>query len=95
MKQAAAGVHTVQSLARTSRRLDRLNGKVEGILAAMRDGAVLHGVHRPSSILWTLSTGEVISAEVARLVTESGNIVGVGDCLFGPELSQTFRYIEN
>jgi len=44
-----------------------------------------------------LSTGQVITTEVARLITESSNITGVGDCLFGPadELSQTFRYIEN
>jgi hypothetical protein len=76
-----------------ARRLDHLNMKVEGVIAAMRDGAVLYRLHQPNSTWWMLSTGRRVNAEVTRLVTERGEIVGVGDCLFGPELSQTWRFI--
>jgi len=76
-----------------AKHLDRVNSKVEYVVAVMRDGAVLHRVHQPNSILWVLS-GRPISNDVARIVTECSDIAGVADCLFGPELSQTFRYAE-
>ena len=60
----------------------------------MRAGAALHATHRAGkSTYWSLSTGVEVHEDVARLVIGRGNIAGVGDCLFGPELSQTWRFI--
>jgi hypothetical protein len=87
-------IPTPQSRARHARRLDRLNRKVESVLAAMRDGAVLRRVHLPRSIVWMLSTGEAVTADAARLVIERSEIADVGDCLFGFEFSQTWRFID-
>jgi len=53
-------VPTIQSCARRARRHDRLNGKVEGVLAAMRDGAAPYRLHQPNSILWVLSIGAAV-----------------------------------
>ena len=87
-------IQTVQSRARRTHRLNQLNGKVEGVLAAMRNGAVLRRVHHPSSVVWVLSpAGEMITTEVAHLITQRTDIAGVGDCLFDVELSQTWRFI--
>jgi hypothetical protein len=87
-------VQTVQWLTRRARRLNQLNDKVDRVITAMRGGAVLRRHHQPSSTLWCLSTGQPVTTEIARLVIEHSEIVAVGDCLFGPELSQTFRYID-
>jgi len=87
-------IRTVQSLARSARHLDRLNGGVEHVVALMRAGASLHCTHRPKSADWALSTGFAVSEHVAHLVIKRADIVGVGDCLFGPELSQTWRFID-
>jgi len=57
----------------------------------MRAGATLHRFHG-RSISWALSTGKTVSTEIALLVTASGDVVGVGDALFGAELSQTWRF---
>jgi len=51
--------------------------------------------HKLAARLRKGSTDRVINSEVAHLVVEHSNVAGVGDCLFGSELSQTFRYIEN
>src|SRR5262249_40081242 len=59
-------VPTIQSYARRARRLDRLNGKCEGVLAAMGDGAARYRLHQPNSILWVLSTGVVVTADVGH-----------------------------
>ena len=88
-------VQTVQSAARRARRLDRLNNGVEFVLDQMRAGASLRCTHRSSSTLWTLSTGFDVSEHVAHLITKRADIAGAGDGLFGAELSQTFRHIEN
>jgi hypothetical protein len=85
-------IPTTQSYARHTRRLNQLNRKVEGVLAAMRDGAVLHRLHQPNSVEWKLSTGQTVTTEVARLITESADIVGVGGCLFiKPGVSSTAK----
>ena len=88
-------IPTVQSVVRTSRRLDRLNRKVEHVVELMRAGAALHATHGSKSMQWWLSTGIAVHGDVARLVTQHAEIVGVGDSLFGPNLSQTFRYVGN
>jgi hypothetical protein len=90
-----SSIPTVQSLVRTSRRLNHLNRKVEHVVELMRAGASLRCTHRSSSTQWTLSSGFEVNASVANLVINRTDIVGVGDSLFGAELSQTFRHIEN
>lgn len=96
MKRAAtwrsASIHTPRELARKGHRLDRVNGAVKRVIAAMRGGATLHRTHRPNSTRWALSNGMQVSDEVARAVIVRGDVTGVGDGLFGSELSQTYRY---
>src|SRR5262245_47977997 len=94
-------VHTLQSVRRTNRRLDRANERkrqhqeeVGRVLNAMRGGAYLRRTNRPHRILWSLSTGEFIAREVAGDVLRDRRVVGIGDSLFGSELSQTFRWRE-
>jgi hypothetical protein len=85
-------VQTVQSHACRARHLDRLNSGVEFVLDQMRAGASLRCTHRSSSTQWMLSSGFEVSASVANLVINRTDIVGVGDSLFGPEFSQTWRF---
>jgi hypothetical protein len=86
-------VPTVRVSARRARRLNQLNRKIENVLVAMRGGAALYRFHRPNSILWRLSTGQNVDAEVAHVITKRAEIVGAGDCLFwSSELSQTWRF---
>jgi len=62
----------------------------------MAMGCSLHrGLDHRKHVQWTLSDGEVIDDEIARLVIKNSNIAGVGDTLFPEfgELSQTFRYV--
>jgi hypothetical protein len=82
-------IRTVQSLARSARRLDRLNGGVEHVVALMRAGASLHCTHRPKSTDW--AAGFAVSEHVAHLVIKRADIVGVGDCLFGPDSNLAFH----
>jgi hypothetical protein len=89
-------VPTIQSCARRARRLNRLNGKVEGVLAAMRDGAVLHRLHQSDSVTWVLSTGAAVPTDTARVIVQLAEIVPLDGGLTNRfEFSQTFRYIEN
>lgn len=85
-------VPTVQSLARSSRRLDRVNAEVRRVVIAMQTGASLRRSFRPTPY-WQLSTGLSVSDAAARLITARPDVIGVGDALFGAELSQTFRYV--
>jgi hypothetical protein len=53
----------------------------------------LHRVCRPGRVIWTLSTGEFVPAEIATDLLNNENVVGTGDFLLGGlELSQTFRW---
>jgi hypothetical protein len=97
MKRAATwrsvAIHTPHELARKGQRLNRVNRGVASVLAAMQRGAVLHRTHRPNSTRWALSNGMSVSDEVARAVIARNEVAGVGDSLFGRELSQTWRYV--
>jgi len=86
---------------KTNRRLDRTNERrrqhrdeVDRVLRKMTAGAALRRTNRRHRVLWSLSTGEFITSEVAASVLADRRVVGVGDSLFGSELSQTFRYVE-
>jgi hypothetical protein len=84
-------IHTVQSLSKIQQRLDRQRRQAMATTAAMRKGAVLYHTMGES---WRLSTGVKVSDEVARIVTFDHRVVGIGDSLFGVELSQTWRWNE-
>jgi len=84
-------VHTIDSLTKQRCRLDRLQRlhlRVEEVVADMAAGLALYrGLDRWKHVQWTLSDGEVIKDEVARLVIKQSCIAGVGDCLF-PEIGE-------
>ena len=88
-------IPTVSSLHATNRRLakriTRLE-KAEAVLAQMRAGAALHLQHTPQGPQWTLTTGHQVSDVIAKLVTGSSSVVGVGDALFRDCPAQTFRW---
>lgn len=85
---------TAQSLRRQGRHLDKVIAAKAQALAAMRDrGATLHYAHGRGGGWW-LSNGETLPEEIALALTRDAHVVGVGDALFGRELSQTFRYCD-
>jgi hypothetical protein len=86
-------IHTPESLRRSARRLDRRNATAARVLQAMRGGAILHRCNHRHRAIWVLSSGEFVTPEAAADVLRNPHVVGTGDCLFGPELSQTFRYV--
>jgi RNA-splicing ligase RtcB len=98
--EEAVTIHTSESLRKAHRRLDRRNARAQRaemaaakVLQAMKQGAALHRCNREHRTIWALSTGEFVAPEVAEDVQRDARVVGVGDCMFGPELSQTFRYL--
>jgi hypothetical protein len=98
--EASVTVHTPAPLRRINRRYRRNATKrrhehtAASLIQAMRNGASLHRCNRNHRVLWSLSTGEFITHEAATDALGDPHLVGVGDCLFGPELSQTFHYID-
>jgi hypothetical protein len=88
------------SLRRNRQRLDHRNAAQQRrqqtavrVLGLMHNGAALYRCNRPDRTIWVLSTGEFVLHETAIAVLRDSHVEGVGDCLFGAELSQTFRYI--
>jgi hypothetical protein len=72
------------SLCATRRRLTRRVGRLEkadAVLAEMRAGAALHLSFTRSGPQWVLSNGRQVSDTIAKLVTASASVVGVGDAL--------------
>jgi hypothetical protein len=96
-------IHTPRSrqavgrrLDRRNRRLERIQLRVEEVVADMAAVLSLHrGLHRWKCVQWTLSDGEVIDDDIAWQVIQHSEVVPVGDCLFPEtgEPSQTFRYV--
>jgi hypothetical protein len=101
MKRAAiwpksSTIHTVEARRDVARHLDRRNAKVERVLVDMAHGESLHlhfdcwrGRRRS---LWTLSDGQPVDLEIAKLVIAHPDVAAVGDTLFAGGLSQTYRY---
>jgi hypothetical protein len=88
-------IHTVSSLRNTHRRLAKRVGRLEraqAVLDAMRAGATLHLFNAKQRRWWTLSTGEEVHRDVAKLVIASSSVVGVGDALFRDVPGQTWRW---
>jgi hypothetical protein len=86
-------IPTPQTLRKINRRLDQQRRQAEAALTAMKDrGVTLQHVGRDD---WRLSNGQRVSVAVAHILTFDRHVVGVGDSLFGPELSQTFRWADD
>jgi hypothetical protein len=60
-------------------------------LAAMKNGATLHLHFQKGCAIWQLSSGPLITAKVAAIVTASHDVVALGDSLFPGHLGQTWR----
>jgi hypothetical protein len=77
---------------RLARRVERIE-QAEAVLGEMRAGAALHRQHTRNGAYWWLSSGREISDSIAKLVTASSSVVGVGDALFdGVASQQTYRW---
>jgi hypothetical protein len=89
-------IHTSDSLRTTHRRLAKRVGRLEkaaAVMAVMRDtGVALHLQHTKQGPCWTLSNGTPVPDSIAKLVTTSSSVTGVGDALFRDCLAQTFRW---
>jgi hypothetical protein len=88
-------IPTVSTLRAAGRRLTKRVGRIEqaeAVLNEMRAGAALHLQHTKHGPCWALSNGRQVSDDVAKLVTASSSVVGVGDELFEGVTSQTFRW---
>jgi hypothetical protein len=95
------GIPTAESLRRVHRRLARRTATkhqhgltAASILQKMQRGASLR-CHHSHRTIWTFSTGEFVAHVVAIVVVGDPRVVAVGDCLFGGELSQTYRFTES
>jgi hypothetical protein len=89
----AVPIHTAASLQQVHRRQSRRAEAKQKILNAMRAGVALHRQHTGGRIRWALSDGTAVSHEAAFDVRSDPHVMGVGDCLFGTELSQTYRHV--
>jgi hypothetical protein len=88
-------IHTIASLRATRRRQARRVGRLEKaklVLNEMRAGAALHMQHTKQGPVWALSNGRPVSDTIAKLVTASASVEGVGDALFDGCPAQTFRW---
>jgi hypothetical protein len=85
-------IHTVNSLRTNRHRLEARMEKAEQVLQAMRFGAALHLQFTRNGPRWTLSSGRHVNDDVAKLVTASSSVVGIGDALFHGAPSQTWRW---
>jgi hypothetical protein len=85
--------HTVRSLARARRLLDRRRHEAAAVIAAMAGGASLQLSFSKHGSTWTLSDGAVVSTEVALLIVNDVRVISVNDGLF-PTTPQTWRYCE-
>jgi hypothetical protein len=84
-------IHTVSSLRAKGRRLASRVERAELVLGEMRRGAALHLQFIRGEPSWTLS-GRPVPPSIAKLVTASASVVGVGDALFDGCSAQTYRW---
>jgi hypothetical protein len=86
-------VHTATSLREIHRRQDRQAAVKYKVLDAMRRGAALHRQQVHGHIQWRLSDGTRVLPQAALNICRDLRVRGEADCLFGAELSQTFRLL--
>ena len=86
-------IPTPQQFSVSSRRLDRLNQKVQRVIAALKADAVLQhdqcGGRPKLRLLPAACEGD---GEVAQLVTRDFRVVGGADSLFHTSTDQTHHY---
>jgi len=87
-------IQTLATLRRARARADRHRNGAAQVLTRMQRGAALHQHFTKTRPIWSLSDGTAVAPDVAKIIITDINVVGVGDGLFGRELSQTFRYVE-
>jgi len=63
------------------------------VLAAMRGGQSLPLQYQASKALWSLSSGQSVSAYLAIILTSNTSVAPVDDALFSNMPGQTWRYI--
>lgn len=74
---------------------ERTKLKTTGVLSRMRHGQCLILEHRWFGRCWSLTNGEPVDDEIAKVVVKNCNLVGVGDSLFTNMSSQTWRWTED
>jgi hypothetical protein len=87
-------IQTLTTIRRARARAGGYRNGAARVLTKIQRGAALHQHFSSAGTTWTLSDRTKVAADIAKIVTTNVNLIGVNDCLFGSELSQTFRYIE-
>jgi hypothetical protein len=87
------GIPTAASLRKAHRRLANRSADAASVLSSMQRGAILQLQYQNGRQLWRLSTGAFITAEVAKIVAASGDVVGDDDSLSPDAPPQTWRYV--
>ena len=87
-----SGIPTIDSRRHERRRVDRQRRAFYRALDVMRRGATLHLEFGRHGEWWGLSNGRHVSADVAALLINHPNVIGVGDSLFAGVRCQTYRY---
>jgi hypothetical protein len=85
-------IPTAHTLRARNRRVDRRLKRADNVLREMRRGSTLFLQHTKHGCLWTLTTGQSVHDDVARIVIASGSVTSCGGALFGDCLGQVWRW---
>ena len=72
---------TLTAMKRARARADRHRNGAARVLTKMQDGATLHLCFTNSGPIWSLSDETKVAADIAKIVTDNINVMGVGDRL--------------
>jgi hypothetical protein len=89
-----SSVRMPAELRRKARRLHRQRNGADAVVSALRRGASLQQSYERGGSRWWLSTGELVTDDVARIVVRDHRIVSAGDALFRGVPAQTYRFVE-
>jgi len=84
--------HAIAMLRRQRRRFEARLKKADAVLDAMQRGAALHLQRTQAGPVWTLTTGERVDDDAARLVIQSASIHCTDPGLFDGIPGQTWRW---
>ena len=75
-------------------RTERHRGGAARIISRMQQGATLHQHFTNAGSVWTLSGGNKVISDVAKIVIGNLNVLGLGHSLFprATAVLQTFRW---
>src|SRR5262245_35602067 len=85
-------IRTTEALRKKHRLLETRMKSARIVLELMRAGAALHLQFTRSGPIWTLTTGQRVADDVAKLVISSSSVVDCGDALFRGTAAQTFQW---